>query len=128
MEIKNNIGRMKCAICGCNTWVRQNKNGILYANCHNHHQTKLNGDDSIGAMQALQQGKAWNNGLIFIYPNERTENGTNTTNTTGTNGTITGNSNNGRTDGQLTAPARIGTGGTDSRTDSDSDTIGIGCL
>ena len=124
METKNNIGRMKCAICGCNTWVRENKNGILYANCHNHHQTKLNGDDSISAKNALEQGKSWNNGLIFIYPNERTENdGNNTGTTNGTTGTVAGSANFRRADGKPATPARIGTNESD-----DSDTIGIGCM
>lgn len=119
MEQKNNIGRMKCAICGCNTWVRENKNGILYANCHNHHQTKLNGDDSISAKNALKQGKSWNNGLIFIYPNERTENdGNNGTNTNGTNGTDTRGENYRRTDGQPATTTTNGTIGTDSGAES----------
>ena len=102
MDQKNNIGRMKCAICGCNTWVRENKNGILYANCHNHHQTKLNGADSIGAKDALKQGKSWNNGLVFIYPNERKQenDGTNTGTINGTNGTVAGSANFRRADGQ----------------------------
>ena len=127
METKNNIGRMKCAICGCNTWVRENKNGILYANCHNHHQTKLNGDDSMSAKNALKQGKSWNNGLIFIYPNERTENdGNNTGTTNGTTGTVAGSANFRRADGQHATPARIGTTGTVES--DDSDTIGIGCM
>ena len=125
MEQKNNIGRMKCAICGCETWVRENKNGILYSNCHNHHQTKLNGEDSINAKNAIKQGKSWNNGLVFIYPNERAENGTNTNRT---NGTIAGNPNIRRTDGQPTAPATNGTIGTNNTGTDDSDTIGIGCL
>lgn len=123
----NNIGRMKCAVCGCNTWVRENKNGILYANCTYHHQTKLNGDDSIKAKEALKQGKSWNNGLIFIYPNERTENGTNT-NTNGTSGTVARADNYRRTDGQPATTTNGGTGATDNtRTDAD-ESIGIGCF
>lgn len=119
MEQKNNIGRMKCAICGCNSWVRENKNGILYSNCHNHHQTKLNGEDSISAKNALKQGKSWNNGLIFIYPNERTENdGTNTRTDNRTSGTDTRGTDYKRTDGQPTTTTTNGTSGTNSGAES----------
>lgn len=121
--MKNNIARMKCPVCGRNTWVRENKNGVLYTYCASLHHTKLNGEDSRNAKEALKQGKSWNNGLIYIYPNERTENGTDTTNTIRTVGTVERANIDRRTDGQSTTT-------TDRGTDNDtntSDRIGIGC-
>lgn len=121
--MKNNIGRMKCPVCGRNTWVRENKNGVLYTYCASLHHTKLNGEDSKNAKEALKQGKSWNNGLIYIYPNERTENDGNNTNTNGTIGTITRADIDGRPNGQPATPANRGT---ESDTES-TDRIGIGC-
>lgn len=71
--MKNNIGRMKCPVCGHDTWVRENKNGILYTYCSFLHHSKLNGEDSLMAKEALKQGKKWTNGMVFIYPKEREE-------------------------------------------------------
>lgn len=82
------VGYMRCAVCGIRTDVKENKNGTLYANCANYHQTKMNKIDSAEAKAALLEGKQWNNGLIYLYPltkERNTNNGTGTTNnSTGT--------------------------------------------
>lgn len=119
--MKTNVGRMKCPVCGRDTWVRENKNGVLYTYCANLHHSKLNGEDSKSAKQALEQGKSWSNGLIYIYPNERkTEND-------GTNGTNTRANTIGRTDGQPTATTSNRTNGTDTAGNGDN-RIGVGCF
>lgn len=99
--MKNNVGHMRCPVCGCQTWVRENKNGILYTYCHNNHHAKLSSDDSRAAMSAINAGRSWNNGVVYLYPEskqeqqtERTQNGTNGTNTT--NGGIATNAETGR--------------------------------
>lgn len=78
--------RGKCPICGQSTIFRLNKNGILYTYCINSHHAKLSQTDSKSARMAIEQGKAWNNGIVHLYPltqqqhqdTKGTENGTNT--------------------------------------------------
>lgn len=116
--MKNNIGHMRCPVCGVQTWVRENKNGILYTYCHNNHHAKLSSEDSRAAMAAMNAGKSWNNGVVYLYPEkmfnyqdiqtERTENGTNGTNNTNGNGTNTTNAQVGR---RVDSPDPTTTGG-----------------
>lgn len=124
--MKNNVGHMRCPVCGCQTWVRENKNGVLYTYCHNNHHAKLSSDDSRAAMAAINAGKSWNNGVVYLYPEtkqeqqtERTENGTNGTITTNGNGTNAAYAQVGR---RLDSPDPTTTGGhtsTDGGADGD---------
>lgn len=117
--MKNNVGHMRCPVCGCQTWVRENKNGILYTYCHNNHHAKLSSDDSRAAMAAINAGRSWNNGVVYLYPEtkqeqqtERTQNGTNGTITT--NGGIATNAETGRRlDGSNTTTGGNTAGGDD---------------
>ena len=127
------IGYMRCPVCGRRTDIRVNKNGTLYCNCVNYHQAKLNKPDSIDASSALEEGKSWNNGLIYLYPYEKTaeraENGqrniensiTSRTNdsSTGTTGSSTGNY--GRNDGQFAAVATVDNGKSEQSDDWDGE-------
>ena len=108
------IGKMRCPVCGTQAGARKNKNGIIYTNCPNGHQAKLNKPDSHAAAVALEAGQAWNNGLVYIYPENKTERKTENdgTNQSRTTGTDSASVNYGRTDGK---PAAIPT--TDHRTD-----------
>lgn len=105
------IGYMRCPTCGVKTDIRENKNGILYCNCHNYHQNKMARFDSEEAKHNLLQGKPWNNGVVYLYPlekqqTERTENnGNDTTNTrSGNDNTETGR----RIDGKSTTNSAVG--------------------
>ena len=123
--MNNDIGRMRCPVCGTQTGARINKNGIIDSNCPMGHQAKLNKPDSQAAKIAIESGQSWNNGIVYIYPNkqqtERTEN--DRYNSTGTNGT-TGNNptgtNYGRTNGQF-APNDAAYSRTDDDSNGDDD-------
>lgn len=109
------IGYMRCPICGRKTDIRENKNGILYSNCDFFHQSKLNRQDSSAAKEAIAAGKQWNNGLVYLYPNERKiENGNNGTVTTGT--AEIGR----RVDGQFASNTAADNGTTDTGTSADT--------
>lgn len=113
--MNNDIGKMRCPVCGTQTGARKNKNGIIYTNCPNGHQAKLNKPDSNAAAAALEAGNAWNNGLVYIYPQQKTErkeehDGNNTT------GTNSASVNYGRPNGQPAADSTV-----DNRTTGDSD-------
>ena len=131
--MRNNIGHMRCPVCGVQTWVRENKNGVLYTYCHNNHHAKLSSEDSRAAMAAMNAGKSWNNGVVYLYPEnkqeqqtERIENGTNGTNTTNGNGTNAAYAQVGR---RLDSPDPTTTGGRASADggDDDSDDWDGGC-
>lgn len=105
------IGYMRCPVCGVKTDIRENKNGILYSNCHNYHQSKMARFDSEEAKHNLTAGKTWNNGVLYLYPlekqqTERTENNGNiNTNTrTDSNTPEIGR----RVDGQFTTNTAVG--------------------
>ena len=122
--MKNNVGHMRGPVCGCQTWVRENKNGILYTYCHNNHHAKLSSEDSRAAMAAINAGRSWNNGVVYLYPEtkqeqqtERIENGTNGTNATNGNGTNATNAEIGR---RVDVPDSTTTGGRASTDGGDS--------
>jgi len=102
--MNNDIGRMRCPVCGTPTGARVNKNGIIYLYCPNSHHVRLSREDSRAASAAIRAGTKWHNELIYIYPHERIKDN-------GSNGTVTSdtaraeNTVNGRTDGQ---PAAVG--------------------
>ncbi len=116
------IGKMRCPVCGTQAGARLNKNGIIYTNCPNGHQAKLNKPDSHAALVALQAGKSWNNGLIFIYPNERKleNDGTNKP----TTGTDSAGVNYGRPNGQPSTNSTVDNG-TDTESDDDGFSFGL---
>lgn len=66
--MKEDFARMKCPACGAETFVRVNKNRILYTYCPMGHHLKLTAQESRQAIPALAGGKPWNNGLIYLYP------------------------------------------------------------
>lgn len=65
---KEDFARMKCPACGCETYIRINKNRILYTYCPFGHHLKLTAQESRQAIPAISAGMAWNNGTIFLYP------------------------------------------------------------
>lgn len=65
---KEDFARMKCPACGCETYIRINKNRILYTYCPYGHHLKLTAQESRQAIPAISAGMAWNNGTIFLYP------------------------------------------------------------
>lgn len=131
--MNNDIGRMRCPVCGTQTGARKNKNGIIYTNCPNGHQSKLNKPDSHEAAAALDSGKAWNNGLVFIYPLEKQterkqENDGNDSRNDRTSGQCI---NYGRTDGQSAPNSAANNGNTDTNSEldeSDDDDFGFGLI
>lgn len=131
--MNKDIARMRCPVCGTQTGARKNKNGIIYANCPNSHQTKLNKDDSREVLEALKKGQNWNNGNIFIYSNyQQTErkqenDGTNQSNSTG-NGTAGASINYGRNDGQPAANPTVDNGTTGDDESDDDDAFGFGLI
>lgn len=70
--MREDFARGRCPICGCETYFRKNKNLILYTYCPNGHQAKLGRDDSKQAIAAIAGGKEWNNGILYLYPLNRT--------------------------------------------------------
>ena len=113
------IGHMRCPVCGTQTGARKNKNGIIYTYCPNGHHARLSREDSREAVLALESGKQWNNGVVYIYPQQKqTErkqenDGNNQQSTTGSNSSI----NYGRTNREPAADPTV-----DDRTTADSDT------
>ena len=65
---KEDFSRGKCPICGTETIFKVNKNGVLYTFCRNSHHVKLGKYDSKEAIEAIEVGKAWHNGLLHLYP------------------------------------------------------------
>ena len=65
---KEDFSRGKCPICGTETIFKVNKNGVLYTFCRNSHHVKLGKYDSKEAIEAIEGGKAWHNGLLHLYP------------------------------------------------------------
>lgn len=125
------IGKMRCPVCGTQAGARKNKNGIIYTNCPNGHQAKLNNPDSHAAAAALEAGQAWNNGLVYIYPTNKEErkeenDGTKQFRTTGTDGRAV---NYGRPDGKPAADSTANNGTDDTSDESDDgDEFGFGLI
>lgn len=65
---KTDFSRAKCPICGAETIFKINKNGVLYTFCRNSHHVKLGKYDSKEAIEAIEGGKAWHNGVMHLYP------------------------------------------------------------
>lgn len=65
---KTDFSRGKCPICGTETIFKINKNGVLYTFCRNSHHVKLGKYDSREAIESIEQGKAWHNGVMHLYP------------------------------------------------------------
>lgn len=113
------LGYMRCPVCGRKTDIRENKNGILYTYCPYNHHAKLSRDDSNEAKKALENGQQWNNGVIYLYPNNKQENERNIENGTNT-GTTTGTTEiRRRIDGGSTANTAIGNTTTGTIAESD---------
>ena len=128
--MNSDIGRMRCPVCGTQTGARKNKNGIIYSNCPNGHQAKLNKPDSNAALLALDMGESWNNGLVYIYPEQKTErkqenDGTNQARTDGTAGASV---NYGRTDGKPAANSAVDNGTAGDDESDDDDAFGFGLI
>lgn len=125
------IGKMRCPVCGTQAGARKNKNGIIYTNCPNGHQAKLNKPDSHAATAALEEGQAWNNGLVYIYPTNKEErkqenDGTNQSRTNGTDGATV---NYGRTNGKPATASTSDNRTTDTSDESDDgDGFGFGLI
>lgn len=66
--MKEDFARMKCPACGAETFIRINKNRILYTYCPMGHHLKLTAQESRQAIPVLTGGKPWNNGILFLYP------------------------------------------------------------
>lgn len=66
--MKEDFARMKCPACGTETFIRVNKNRILYTYCPMGHHLKLTAQESRQAIPLLNAGKPWNNGILFLYP------------------------------------------------------------
>lgn len=77
--MNNDFARGKCPICGCATFYRKNKNGIIYTYCPIGHHAKLDRMASTAASVAICGGKPWNNGIIYLYPMKGFDNGNNET-------------------------------------------------
>lgn len=128
--MNSDIGRMRCPVCGTQTGARKNKNGIIYSNCPNGHQAKLNKPDSTAALLALDLGESWNNGLVFIYPEQKTERKSENdgTNQSKPNGPTNSGVNYGRTDGKPAADSTADNGTAGDDESDDDDTFGFGIL
>ena len=126
--MKSDFSRGKCPICGLPARFRQNKNGILYTYCDHGHHAKLGRLDSSEATEAINAGRPWNNGVIYLYPLEQKGMNNGTTNTTGTNKSVNYGADPGRrTDGQPTATIRpaVQPVGRDDSDDNDAGGLGF---
>ena len=128
--MNSDFAKMRCPVCGTQTGARLNKNGIIYIYCPNGHHARLSREDSSEAVRVLKSGQSWNNGIVFIYPeqqkNERKleNDGNNGT----TNGTNTSDYN-GRTNGQPAANSAFNSGTSASDGDeSDGDDFAFGLI
>ena len=123
------FAKMRCPVCGTQTGARLNKNGIIYIYCPNGHHARLSREDSSAAVEALKNGQCWNNGIVYIYPEQKQterklENDGNTTNRT--NKPDSGD-NNGRTNGQFATDSATNSGTSDGY-ESDGDDFSFGLI
>ena len=105
--MKSDFSRGKCPICGQPARFRKNKNGILYTYCDHGHHAKLGRLDSLEAINEINAGRPWNNGVIHLYPLETKGTNNGTTNETRSISTVNYGTETGRrTDGQSDAVTR----------------------
>lgn len=131
--MKADFSRGKCPVCGLPVKFRQNKNGILYTYCDHGHHAKLGRLDSNEATEAINAGRPWNNGVIYLYPLEQKGTNNGTARELGTITPISARTDNfGRGDGQPAASAgsghndRLGSTGSGDR--SDDSGFGLGFI